>query len=372
MFAPAALYFPFTHISRAGLAQAGLLFREIIIYHLPHDQLDDYFYQSVEYGLVRLIELDLIEDSGQVRRIIAEFAAWAGQFRGQSNLAWLKKHLQEADSAETLSRLASAIRGRRSPQAVRFDPDREAQVTLHFIRYLEQEQREIDRLMEQVDVKESLLASQIGVDGEPDSGIIPARPASGDTSTGRNKDFIPQSIPAWGRCYLRKGPADTALFTDCVEAVDWLDQGSGKIRASSSLLTERGTEALEPFFGIDLPLPEGVFHKDGLNFKRIAEGREELKKGLGSGWAGLISRMTRTALTGADLLELKKEAEATVDGLRAKLHARGEKPGLRLAGYLIPGNSLREAYLAAAGLKADLKNEDKWSGPIFALRKIEN
>ena len=76
MSAPAALYFPYTDISPARLARALLFFQEIILYRLPEDQPGPDLARAVELGLVRMIEVDFIDDKGEIRRIMADFSSW--------------------------------------------------------------------------------------------------------------------------------------------------------------------------------------------------------------------------------------------------------------------------------------------------------
>lgn len=366
MFAPEALYFPFTHINRTRLTHACLLFGGIVLYRLPLDPPGDYIQAAMKRNLLRLVEIDLIRDTAEIKRIIDDFSRWAGQHQGQGNIAWLKRQAQETESAETPSRLASSIRGSKTEAGLSRDPDRGAQVVLHLIRYLERQRSEVDQIMERVNRKEDLLMDQIGLEDKSGFSVRADGEAVLEDFSDTDLGLLPQHILAWGRCYLRKSQPGIALFTDRSEVIEYLDRNLVQTGSGFDLNTGRRTEVLEPFFEIKLPCPQGLLYQEDIDFGVIEDYRNRTNELLGPEWAEYIKQVSSKSWSPEELPGLKDRAEALIENLKSD-KAVPEEPVLSLTGYLLPGRGLDQALLASIGLIESQNNEGVWSGPVFEI-----
>ncbi|MBW2091982.1 MAG: hypothetical protein JRI34_07660 [Deltaproteobacteria bacterium] len=163
MIAPEALYFPYTDITKNRLDQALLLFKKIILYRLPEDQLEEYLSLAVERGLIQVDEVSFIEDRDEIRRILTEISRWVNQYSQPGSLSAIQQRALDAERDEVPSRLVSSIRHFDYSQASKRDPARDAQVFLHYARYLDQQAYEVNALMRDVSRKENKLEDLLGV-----------------------------------------------------------------------------------------------------------------------------------------------------------------------------------------------------------------
>ncbi|MBW2061281.1 MAG: hypothetical protein JRI95_06910 [Deltaproteobacteria bacterium] len=356
MFVPEALYFPYTDISRDRLTQALLFFERIILYRLPEDQLEDHLSSAVQRGLVRLIEVSFIKDRTEIKRILSETTQLFEQYREPGYLSILEQQTLEAESEDTPTQLASAIRRYQSNRSSAWDPARQAQIFLHFARYLDRQADEVNELMRKIDQKGNLIEDLLGIEG-----TINAQVKSVQEDPGLG--FLPHRLTAWGHFYAAHGNAGEPLFSDRREAIDRLDQTMARTRPRPDLSMDRRTEALEPF--LEIKLPDTVM---STSFDEIETRRQELRGRLSPEWFTLISQVISQTWSRENLVDLKERFSTLVRELQLNPHPDAGESSLTLYGYLLPGTDLKQAYLEAVGLAPGLDETQVFCGPIFEIR----
>lgn len=349
MNAPTACYFPWTDMTPAGLRRALLFFRRIILYRLPGDQPGDYLKTAADHDLVRLTPCNFIDDESQIKRIIDDFSRWADEFKDPRFLSGLR---QQVDS-EAGSRLMTSIRGTWADPALERNPQREAQIFLHFARHLDRQRSEINRLLADVDKKEDALAELLGVE---ELDVRPGAHLAAVDDVG--VDMMRQRLAAWAYLLEAYGPDRTPLVTDKPDPILQLDANLSRSRPARELSPDRTLEVLEPFVELALPAP-GPW-----TIEETADRRPDLPE-----WPAFLERVCARAWTPEELPLLRTEGEAVSNMVEERWPVDRESTRITLHGYLIPGESLREAYLHAAGINRPAPPQGIYCGPIFEIRE---
>ncbi|MBW1709109.1 MAG: hypothetical protein JRG97_09670 [Deltaproteobacteria bacterium] len=361
MIAPETLYFPYTDINRDRLYQALLFFKKIILYRLPQDQLEDYLYLAEQRGLVRIEEVSFIEDPAEIKQILAEMTQWLNQHPDRSYLSVLHQRALDIEVEEIPSRLASNIRQYQSVKSSKKDSARDAQIFLHFARYLQIQADEINELMRNLDRKEERLDDLLGVDKSERLETV-GKAIEEDPGL----ELVNRRLVAWGHFYSVHETSGLPLFSDRFEVIDELDQALARTKPRSYLNIDRQTETLEPVLEVYLPLPAGPISIDD-----IEAYRGELEGRLDSEWFDLAASLSTKVLTREELPELRRSFSTMAQDSKLNAPPAAGEPGLALYGYLIPGANLKTAYLEAVGL-APMEEEETevFCGPIFEVRQI--
>ncbi len=368
MFAPVALYFPYTDISKHRLDQALLFFKKIILYRLPEDQLEDYFSLAVQKGLVEVSEVNFFQNPAEIRQILAEMKQWFYQKPDPAYLSALHQKILDSQDGELPSQLISSIRRHKPGQVSKHDPARDAQLLLHFARYLHQQVDEVNELMDKVYRKERRLGDILGLEARSSFDANEKEIGADELKQTREDpglSLLAPRLTAWGHFFSVYGSGKVPLFSDRHEVFDELDQALARTRPRSVLTASRLTEVLEPFLEVFLPYPN-----KSVSLDEIENQRNEMEMRLGSEWLDLMARVSDRVWTREGLIELKKTFSNMTQKAHLKSAAAAGESGLALRGYLLPGADLKEAYLQAAGLVRDVKETGVYCGPIFEIRPI--
>ncbi|MBU2550325.1 MAG: hypothetical protein KKB20_18105 [Proteobacteria bacterium] len=361
MIAPTALLFPYTEMSPVRLTRALSHFRQIILYRPFQDHPDDPAFRAAEKGWIQFQEGGFIADPSDLAAVVRDFRQWAEAYRSPRDLVMFRRYLQGRDQESSGARLVSDIRGRWVDPAGGRDPEREAQVFLYFAALLDRQRSEINDILNEVDRNETELGRLMGVDDvEPDWAAEGLEKTFSGPPLGppddAGLDLIPERLAAWGRFYQAFGPDGPPLFTDRPKVVAELDLGLARRIKTPDLRPGRTTEVLEPVVSLELGVPDRA-----VTWDELADRRRERP-----GWFDFVQNLSARAWPAEELDALRRQARELVEKTASGPEA-GEATAI-LTLYLMPGEDIRQSYLAAAGLDPSPLPIDRFIGPIFELR----
>ncbi len=359
MIASNACVFPYTNLSPTGLAGALVFFKEIILYRLPMDQLDDHLALAADKGLLRVVETSFFQDTKEIDNILAQFSSWSEMMQDPGNLSMLHGLSSKNDVERSGARLMSSIRHPESDAVTQRDYNREAQIFLHFTRRLDQQQDQIKEHLSKALDKEDRLSDLMGVE-TPAPELAP-----GDSSLfwasseDPGLEFLPQRLTAWGRFYNAFEQPGAILFTDRHEAINIIDTNLARSDPAREIAPGRTTEILENLFEITVPAPE---MDNGLTFDHITT----FQKGIPD-LLEFSNRVASKSWSREKLAELRDEAGGQAGEMHAVTSDNRKANALKLTAYMLPGRSLKASFLHAVGLEAERPSLDQYCGPLFEL-----
>ena len=362
MIAPSALLFPYTDLTPVRLTRGLFFFKEIILYSLPRSHPDDFMARAVEKGLVRPRPVSFIEDENEIKRILDDFAGWAQSYGDGGYMSMLRHHLSQENSESSGARLMSAIRGKWTDPGLQQDPQRQAQILLHFAQALDRQRYETNLLLSEVADEEERLGEIMGVEPfdtamDGDEAVVHGTeplPISDEAGL----DLMPQRLTAWFRLLEAFGHDGAFLFTDQPAAIEALDLNLARQRpARKEIESQRLTEILEPFMTVTVPAPE-----PGCGTPDLADPAGP--GNLWPGWPDFLEKVASRPWTAQELDKLRQEAEE----LTAAPAPAPDEHSLTLTGYLLPGTDLIAAMREAVDLTRGAGPDEVFCGPILALQ----
>jgi hypothetical protein len=361
-----AIYLLFTDIDSGKLIRALQCFGKIILYRLPEDQLEGLLSEAADRDLVEVVEINAFEDPTELKSILSDFNKWSEQFGDSGFLPFISSLGSESRHGDTSSRLASSIRGYDIAEKTDQDVLKEAQIFLHFAGQFDQQQREIDEIVADVDRREGLLGNLMGIE-EP---IDPKKSSKKDSEPGQkidsDHDLSPKllfsRLTAWSRFYSIQAAAATSLFTDQAGVVDLIDEAMARNRAGHGIGVKAKTEILEPFLEIRLPC---LSNSASLN--EIETWRQDTYGRFDSAFFKTLEMIRSQNWSRDEIAGLKHELDHMIKDASLESELEADEPYLFVNGYLLPGNDIKQAFLEAVGLSPTRSRMQDYCGPFFEI-----
>jgi hypothetical protein len=334
--------FPGTLVSPAGQARLAGFFHRLLLYQLPLESLETG--NSAPSGEAwEGHPVSFYRDEGELRSVLASYRRLADQYPDPGDLDWLKVRGSD-DVEQSGTGLRSALRGQTPAPG---DPRKEAQVSLHLAQDMDRRQWEIDRIMAEVGRKESALGELLGVEDDAEAAeVVPHSPAMDrDVPAGP----LPRRLEAWAFFHQAFGGDRDVLVADDPEFLAVMDMNLSR-RLGGTLDPSRTTDVLEPLFTLVRPrADEGT--------PSLADAWEELSR--------FIEETASRSWFPNEFDGLRTRAA----GITARLSGPAGSGALELTACLLPGNTLKEAFLAAARFPGIQPVQEPFCGPVLAVRE---
>ncbi len=361
-----AIYLLFTDIGSAKLIRALQCFEKIILYRLPEDQLEGLLSEAVARDLVEVVEINAIEDPAELKSILSDFNKWSEQYGDSGFLSFISSQWSESRHGDASSRLASSIRGYDIAEKTDQEVLKEAQVFLHFAAQLDQQQREIDEIVVDVDRREGLLGNLMGIEEPINQKIFSKKDSEPGRKIDNGHDLSPKllysRITAWSRFYSTQAAATTSLFTDQAGVIDLIDEAMARNRAGHGKGVKAGTEILEPFLEIRLPC---LSNSASLN--EIETWRQDIYGRFDSAFFKALETIRSQNWSRDEIAGLKHELDRMIKAVGLESELETDEPYLFVNGYLLPGTDIKQAFLEAVGLNPARSRIQDYCGPFFEV-----
>lgn len=348
-----AVYFPEPQAGPGVLAGGLSAFDQITLYTLPHETPGGLCLAAAKRGLVRARPIEFITRKEEIDGLLTDFESWSAQMGAGGVLAALKSLAATGERQEMPSRLSARIRAPHGQDEAK-NPNRQAQVVMHFLASLGRKEEETRRLMAEADRQNQLTAELMGVDqAEYTAPPLPQQPL-----TQAHPALANPACLAWARCHQALGSGDSVFLTDSQAVISLMERNLGR-GAGPEIFP--GQEPLPCLFHLDFEGP-GLFVIEEIEKSRAR--LEPLTNDLARACAPLLAK----GLGRAETSELSGELKQIIMRHQA-ISEPDAPPAMRLSAFLLPGRDASAGLMAALGLGRVLSPGDRFTGLVFLLEQ---